>query len=96
MFERSKRFGVTEKTDLLLKNYKYEDIPFSTLASLFHNTALYTVQTDNLVRYHNIKKWPGIQQRCFDRSINATKAYFDYILQYLPKPKAIVKTDVTE
>ena len=85
LFEKSKKFGASYKTEELLKNYKPQEFSFSTLKALFHNTALFAAEKENRVNYDNIKTWLGIQQRCFNRSIDATKAYFDYMLQHLPK-----------
>lgn len=84
-FEKGRKVGASSRLDVLTKNYKEEELPFSNVKSLLHNTALYSVQPENKVEYHNIKKWPEIQQRCFDRSINASKAFLNYILQFLPK-----------
>ena len=84
-FERGKRFGATSRLETLVGNLVREDVPFSTLKMLFHNTALFTVQPENLVRYYNVHKWAGIQQRCFNRSVNATAAYMNHVLQFMPK-----------
>jgi hypothetical protein len=84
-FEKGKKLGASSRHPELLKGYIYEYLPFSSLESLFHNTALFSVQPENLVGYNNILKWAKIQQNCFNRAINATKAYFDYILKFLPK-----------
>lgn len=86
-FERGEKRGATARLDILRANFTPEVLPFSTLKMLFHNTALFTVQPENLVRPFNKRKWPEIQQRCFDRCVNATKVYMDYILQYMPKLK---------
>jgi len=83
MFEKGRKLGATSRLDILTENYKPEELHFSTLKSLFHNTALFTLQPENLVKYRNIYKWFGIQQRCFDRSVNASKAYLDHALQYM-------------
>ena len=83
LFEKGKKIGATGKLDKLTQNYKYEELTFSTLKSLFHNTALFTLQPENLVKYRNIFRWNGIQQRCFNRSVNASKAYLDHALKYL-------------
>lgn len=85
LFEKSKKFGASNKTEELLKNYNPQEISFSSIEALFHNTALFAAEKENRVNYDNIKKWLGIQQRCFNRSVNATRAYFDYMLQHLPK-----------
>ena len=69
----------------LINHYVKEEIPFSNIASLLHNTALYTVQPENHVSYSNKKLWPKIQQRTFNRGVNATKAYFEYVFSKLPK-----------
>ena len=84
-FEKSKKYGAKYKSDVFIKNHKPEEIPVSSLAALLHNNALFTVQPENLVRYHNMKSWHNIQQRCFDRSLNSTKAYFKEVLKLLPK-----------
>lgn len=84
-FEKYKPFGATSRLNIIEKGYEYERLPFSTLESLFHNTALFTVQPENHVSYANVCKWFEIQQRCINRGINASKAYFEYILKYLPK-----------
>ena len=84
-FEKGKRLGATHRLDVLEKGFVSEEIPLSSLELLFHNTALFTVQSENHVKYTNIKKWFEIQQRCVNRGINASKAYFDYILKFLPK-----------
>ena len=84
-FEKGVKLGASSKLDLLTKNYVYEEVPFSNLKMLLHNTALYTVQPENSVRYYNIGRWQEIQQRCFNKGVNATKAFFDYMLRYLPK-----------
>lgn len=85
LFEKGKNIGASSRLDVLEKNYVYEEIPISSIKSLLHNNALFTVQPENLVKYRNYKKWPEIQQRCYDRSVNSTKAFFDYIMQYLPE-----------
>lgn len=85
MFEKGRKRGACNKTDELLKNYKPQEISFNSLEQLFHNTALFAVQKENQVNYNNLKKWFGIQQRCFNRSIDATKVYLEHMLQYLPK-----------
>ncbi|MBR6126737.1 hypothetical protein IKQ21_03545 [bacterium] len=84
-FERGKKFGASSRLPFLINHYIKEEIPFSNLASLLHNTALYTVQPENHVSYSNKKLWPKIQQRTFNRGVNATKAYFDYVFSKLPK-----------
>lgn len=84
-FERGKVHGASSKLDELTKNYVYERLPFSNLTTLFHNTALFSVQPENKVTYTNVKKWGEIQQNCFNRAVNATKTYFDYMMQFLPK-----------
>ena len=84
-FEKTKPLGASSRLDILEKGYEFERLPFSNLESLFHNTALFTVQPENHVSYANICKWFEIQQRCINRGINASKAYFEYILKYLPK-----------
>jgi hypothetical protein len=85
MFEKSKRYGAKYKTDVFIKNHKYDNIPCSNFAALLHNNALFTVQPENFVRYFNIAKWPDIQQRCFDRSVNSSRTYFKEMIKYLPK-----------
>jgi hypothetical protein len=79
------RVGMPSNLANLHDNYSPEEIPFSSLEFLFHNTALYSVQTENHVTYKNAGEWPAISQRCYDRSVNVTEAYLDYILQYYPK-----------
>ena len=98
-FEKGKKSGASSRLDILLDNYKFEDLSpssnlpsgkkemLSSLERLLHNTALFTVQKENVVKYTNLKKWPMIQQRCFDRGVNVTKVFLDMILQYLPKAK---------
>ena len=89
-FECGLGVGASWKLDKLKANHTPEELPFSTLKMLFHNTALFTVQEENKVKYKNLGRWPEIQQRCYDRGVNASKAYLDYILQYLPQePKQI-------
>jgi hypothetical protein len=92
-FERGKYFGAASRLSELQANYTYEEIPFSSIEMLFHNTALFTVQPENQVTYTNINDWDGIQQRCYDRCVNVTKAYLDYILQYLPKESEPLNVD---
>ena len=87
MFEKTKPFGASCRLNLLERGYVYEYLPFSSLKSLFHNTALFTVQPENHVSYINIRDWFKIQQRCINRGINASIAYFEYIMKYLPKIK---------
>lgn len=55
------------------------------IKSLFHNLALYSAQPENHVRYTNIKEWSGIQDRTIAKGINATRVYFEYMLQFIPK-----------
>ncbi len=86
-FEKGKKRGASSRLDILKKNYVEEYLPFSSLKMLFHNTALFTLQPENLVKYTNKKSWNEIQQRCFNRGVNASKAYLNYILEYLPKVK---------
>ena len=85
LFEKGKKLGTSNRLEILNRNYTPEEIPFSTLKSLFHNTALFTVQRENKVNYKNINKWFAIQQRCYNRTVNASKAYLNYMLQYIPK-----------
>ena len=85
MFERGKCIGASSRLDILSQNFTKEDLPFSTLKMLFHNNALFSVQPENHVNYFNISKWPAIQQRCYDRSVNSTRVFLDYMLQFLPK-----------
>ena len=84
-FEKGKKYGVSSRLPFLINHYVKEDIPFSSLPSLLHNTALYTVQPENHVSYSNKQLWPRIQQRIFNRGVNATKAYLDYVFSKLPK-----------
>lgn len=85
-FERGKKLGASSRLDILEANYKPEEIPFTSLEMLFHNTALFTVQPENHVSYTNVRRWAEIQQRCVNRAINATKAYFEHILPKIPLP----------
>ena len=94
-FEKGKNVGTTQRLPILKENYTPEEIPFSSLEMLFHNTALFSAQPENQVSYGNVKEWGGIQQRCYDRSVNVSKAYLNYILQFLPKTDASAKTDAT-
>lgn len=82
-FERGKYLGATNRLNILEKGYIQENIPFSNLKSLFENTALFTVQPENQVKYRNVYKWKDIQQRCFNRSTNSSKAYIEHALQYI-------------
>ena len=84
-FERGKKLGATNRLNILEKGFIPEELPVSSLDMLFTNTAYYTVQAENKVKYTNIRRWGDIQQRCFNRGINASKAYFDYIMKFLPK-----------
>jgi len=84
-FERGKKLGASSRLNILEKGYVYEELPVTSLESLLNNTAYYAVQPENRVKYTNVKKWFEIQQRCVNRGINASKAYFDFILKYLPK-----------
>ena len=93
-FERGKNLGATSRLSELRENYTPEELPFSSLEMLFNNTALFSVQPENRVKYTNINSWADIQQRCYDRGVNASKAYLDYILQYLPKTET--DTPVTQ
>ena len=79
--------GIAKVFHNIQRKSKFEELPLNILASFFHNNALFSVQKENQVRYRNIKKWFGIQQRCYDRSVNSTKAYFEYIMKYIPKAK---------
>ena len=84
-FERGKKFGATSRLNILEKGYIPEELPVSNLDTLFMDTANFTIRPENKVKYTNIKKWLGIQQRCVNYGINASKAYFDYIMKFLPK-----------
>ena len=96
-FEKGKKLGASSKLDILIDNYKFEDMsPSSNISTkkedipkivemLFHNTALFSAQPWNQVKYRNFMKWPEIQQRSFDKGVNATRAYLDLILPYAPK-----------
>ena len=84
-FEKGKKYGVRTRLPFLIDHYVKEEIPFSNLASLLHNTALYTVQPENHASYSNKKLWPRIEQRTFNRGVNATVAYFEYIFAKLPR-----------
>ena len=77
--------GASKRLDILKKGYIPQDVSCSSIKALFHNTALYTVRRENHVGYTNILKWDEIQQRCYNRGVNASKAYFDYMMDYLPK-----------
>ena len=99
-YERGKKLGTGAKLDILTDNFKYEDMsPSSNLSTkredipkivelLFHNTALFSVQPENVVKYMNVSKWPTIQQKSFDRSVNVTRTYFDLMLPFMPKDSA--------
>ena len=86
-FETGEKHGATPRLDVLRANYTPEEIPFTSLEMLFHNTALYSVQPENHVTYLNVSSWADIQQRCYDRGVNVSKTYLDYILQYMPPEK---------
>ena len=86
-FERGKKYGVSSRLNFLVNHFIPEDIHFSNLKSLFHNTALYTVQTENHVPYSNKKLSPKIAQRTFNRGVNASKAYFEYIFSKFPQKR---------
>ncbi len=90
-FERGKKLGASSRLKDLKQGFEPEELPFSTLKMLFHNTALFSVQPENHVKYSNKKQWAQIQQRCFNRGINATKAYMDYILEKFPNKNKSVK-----
>ena len=83
-FEKGKKYGASSRLKQLTNDYTYEEIPFNSLKSLLHNTALFSVQSENQVNYLNKKSWYEIQSRCFNRSVNVSKAYLDYILQFIP------------
>lgn len=85
MFEKGEKVGANARLDELKKNYVFEKLPVSTITALFHNTALHSVQPENLVTYTNLKDWFSIQSRCYNRSVNASKAYLDWMIKHLPK-----------
>lgn len=91
MFERGKKYGASNRLDELTKAYSYENLPFTNFETLFHNTALFSVQSENKVGYNNMKDWFDIQKRCFNRSVNVTKTYMEQMLKYLPE-KTVKKT----
>ena len=85
IFEKGKKLGANSRLDELAKGYEYENLASPNLETLFHNTALHSVKKENKVGYDNIKDWKGIQQRSYNRSVNATKAYLEQMLKYMPK-----------
>jgi len=84
-FEKGKKYGASTHLGILEQNYIPEEIPFDTLKKLLHENALFTIQKENQVKRANRNLWGEIQQRCFNRGVNSTKSYLDYILKYLPK-----------
>ena len=86
-FEKGKTLGMTSKLELLSSNYVPKRREFKDLKKLFMDTAYFSVRPENRVRYTNIPKWGGIQQRCFNETLDVTKMYLDYMLKFLP-PKA--------
>ena len=84
-FEKGSKVGATPRLDILRENYTPEEIPFTSLEMLFHNTALFTAQPENHVSYMNVSSWAEIQQRCYDRGVNVSKTYLEYILQFKPE-----------
>lgn len=85
MFEKGNKIGTNARLDELAKDYKYENLTCPNLETLFHKTALHSVKEENKVGYDNIKEWKGIQQRSYNQSVNATKAYLEHILKYIPQ-----------
>ena len=85
LFERGKKIGATARLKKLEKGFIPEELPVTSLYMLFTNTAMFAIQPENKVKLTNIKQWFDIQQRCMNRGINASKAYFDHIMKYLPK-----------
>lgn len=100
-YEKGKKLGTSTKLDTLAKNYEFEDMsPSSNIPTkkkdipkiaelLFHNTALFSVQPWNQVKYRNVSKWPEIQQRSYNKGVNATRAYLELILPYAPKSENV-------
>ena len=87
LFEVGYKIGTLSRQKTLEKGYKYEKMSVESLNALFYNTVLYASSPENQVAYSNIRDWFDIQQRCVNKSINASKAYFDYIMQFMPDVK---------
>lgn len=88
MFEKGKINGANSRLEEFAKGYTEENLSYPNLETLFHNTALHSVRKENKVGYDNIKDWKNIQQRSYNRSVNATKVYLEHMLKYLPEETA--------
>lgn len=84
MFERGLINGAKGKTGKFLESYTPTELPLLSLKQLFQDAAMFAVQKENRVGYDNIRKWARIQQNCFNRSVDVTRSYFDYMLKFLP------------
>ena len=83
-FEKGEFIGASSRLQILKKQYSPEKLKFSNLQVLFYNTALFSSRPENKVKYTNKNEWFGIQQRCFNRGVDASREFFKFILRYLP------------
>ena len=83
MFEKGKKCGEVANLGKLKENYTYEKLEYNPKDKneLLMDTARYSSSPQNKVKYTNKSKWPEIQQNCFDKTVNATKAYLNYMLE---------------
>lgn len=79
-FECETKFGVVTNHEKLIKNYKSQKVPYTTLLDLFKNTALFSQNPKFRVTNTNKKKWYSIQQECFDMGVNTTREFVEKLL----------------
>lgn len=84
-FERGKSIGASSRLSVLKGNYSPTKLRFANLERLFFDTAFYSCNPKNKVKIINLSKWAEIQQRCFNRGIDASREFFDYMLPFCPK-----------
>lgn len=79
-FEKDSKYGAQTNLRVLMENYKFQELNFTTLLDLFKDTALYSQKPEYKVKMSNKKKWYSIQQECFDMGVNTTREFVEKLL----------------
>ena len=75
-FEKGKKHGAKVHTSKLMEKYKETPLFFSSLQDLFQGTAMFSRSKNLQVNQFNKKSWETIQQKCFNRAVDASSEFF--------------------
>lgn len=80
-FETGKKYGATPALKKLLAGYMPENLEYNSLIDLFVSTAEFSQRPEFKVKKYNKSDWFNIQQRCFNRGVDATREFFNKLLR---------------